>query len=277
MTYGSAQGILPRLAVLLALLPASAVAEIALPPLPPEAPPPTARDFAPERRPARGEAFRALIEAEARRRGVPAALVEAVVRVESGYDPGAIGGVGEIGLMQVRPSTAAMMGFRGTDEELAEPAVNIRYGAEYLAGAWRLAGGDLCRTLMKYRAGHGEEIMTVRSVAYCQRARAYLAEMGSPLGSAVLPVGMDPGPVFTRPVTASAGLGIPIPPVLTRLRMGATFDSNAFWTARARQVERQARRAQARRPTASSEDFWAARARKVRAIEARLSARAARR
>jgi hypothetical protein len=78
-------------------------------------------------------------------------------------------------------------------------------------------------------------------------------------------------------VTASASLGITIPPALTRLRMGATFDSDAFWTARARQVERQTRRTKARRAVASSEDFWAARARKVRAIEARLSSRTARR
>jgi len=38
--------------------------------------------------------------------------------------------------------------------------VNIHYGVTYLSQAWRLANGDLCRALMKYRAGHGEEMMS---------------------------------------------------------------------------------------------------------------------
>lgn len=40
---------------------------------------------------------------------------------------------------------------------------------------------------MKYRAGHGEERMTVRSVAYCRRAHDYLATIGSPLAAATIP------------------------------------------------------------------------------------------
>lgn len=41
---------------------------------------------------------------------------------------------------------------------------------------------------MKYRAGHGEERFTVRSVEYCRRARNHLAAIGSPLASAALPL-----------------------------------------------------------------------------------------
>jgi soluble lytic murein transglycosylase-like protein len=79
---------------------------------------------------------------------------------ESNYQVNTMGAAGEIGLMQVLPSIAKLLGFRGDDAELAEPATNIRLGATYLAGAWNLAHGDLCRLLMKYRAGHGEEQMT---------------------------------------------------------------------------------------------------------------------
>jgi soluble lytic murein transglycosylase-like protein len=50
--------------------------------------------------------YRALIEKEAGRQGLAPAIAEAVMAVESGYNPGAIGGVGEIGLMQILPSTA---------------------------------------------------------------------------------------------------------------------------------------------------------------------------
>jgi hypothetical protein len=115
---------------------------------------------------------------EAEANGVPPALVDAVVRIESRYDPAAVGSVGEIGLMQVRPKTAALLGFQGTSADLAQPQTNLRYGVGYLAKAWRLASGDLCRTLMKYRAGHASETMSALSVEYCRRARIHLASVG---------------------------------------------------------------------------------------------------
>jgi soluble lytic murein transglycosylase-like protein len=125
--------------------------------------------------------YRALIEAEARRAGMPPEVAEAVLAVESGYNPAAIGGVGEIGLMQILPSTARMLGFAGTLSELAVPATNIHYGVTYLAGAWRLAGHDLCTATMKYRAGHGETRFSYRSVDYCLRVRGKLAARGYPV------------------------------------------------------------------------------------------------
>jgi hypothetical protein len=122
--------------------------------------------------------FCELITQEAGRTGLDPRLVDTVIKVESDYHPNTIGAAGEIGLMQVRPSTARLLGFGGTDRELAEPATNIRLGATYLAKAWRLAHGDLCRALMKYRAGHGEEQMTALSVEYCRRAREHLSVQG---------------------------------------------------------------------------------------------------
>ena len=89
--------------------------------------------------------------------------------------------------MQVRPTTAAMLGHSGTIADLHEPSTNIRYGVRYLAEAWKLANGDLCRALMKYRAGHGEERFSERSAEYCRRARAHLSSLGSPLAIASRP------------------------------------------------------------------------------------------
>jgi soluble lytic murein transglycosylase-like protein len=137
--------------------------------------------------PATRNQYLPLIEREAKARGLPSEVADAVARVESGYDPGAIGGAGERGLMQVMPPTAAMLGFKGSNAELADPETNVRYGVEYLAGAWKLANGDLCRALMKYRAGHNEERMSPLSVEYCRRARGHLAALGSPLGAGALP------------------------------------------------------------------------------------------
>jgi soluble lytic murein transglycosylase-like protein len=123
-------------------------------------------------------AYLPAIAHEAAANGIPPALVDAVVRIESRYDPAAVGSVGEIGLMQVRPKTAALLGFQGTSADLAQPQTNLHYGVGYLAKAWRLASGDLCRTLMKYRAGHGSETMSALSIEYCRRARIHLASVG---------------------------------------------------------------------------------------------------
>jgi len=127
------------------------------------------------------KAFLSLLAREAHQRQLPPELADAVTQIESGYDPSARGSAGEIGLMQVMPGTAAMLGFLGTDAELAMPETNIRLGVTYLAEAWRLAGGNVCRALMKYRAGHGEEVMSARSAEYCLKARTYLSALGSPL------------------------------------------------------------------------------------------------
>lgn len=122
--------------------------------------------------------YRALIEKEAKHEYLAPEIAEAVMAVESGYNPAVIGGAGEIGLMQILPSTARMLGFVGSNADLAVPATNIHYGVTYLAQAWRLAGGDLCTAVMKYRAGHGETRFSYRSVDYCVAVRGRLAARG---------------------------------------------------------------------------------------------------
>ena len=129
--------------------------------------------------------YRALIEKETAHVTLSPEIAEAVMAVESGYDPGAVGSSGEIGLMQVLPSTARMLGFAGALTDLATPEINIHYGVTYLAQAWRLAGGDLCTAVMKYRAGHGETRFSTLSVDYCLAVRAKLAARGYPVTGAV--------------------------------------------------------------------------------------------
>ncbi len=129
--------------------------------------------------------YRALIEREVRHTSLPADVAEAVMGVESGYNPAVIGADGEIGLMQVMPPTARMLGFTGSMADFAAPEINIKYGVMYLAQAWAKAGGDLCTALMKYRAGHGETRFSQLSVDYCIRARTRLAAKGYPVTGSV--------------------------------------------------------------------------------------------
>lgn len=129
--------------------------------------------------------YRPMVAREAAASGLPSELADAVAMVETGYRPDAIGSSGEIGIMQIMPATALQLGFRGTLAELAEPSVNIRLAVRYLARAWALGGGDVCRALMKYRAGLGQEVMTTLSVRYCTRATAWLQAAGGVLPGGV--------------------------------------------------------------------------------------------
>ncbi len=189
--------------------------------------------------------FRALLRRESAKAGLPFDIADAVMAIESGYDPSVIGSVGEIGLMQVRPETAAMLGFGGDATELAKPEVNVHYGVAYLAEAWRLANGDVCRALMKYRAGHGEEEMSELSATYCGRARTHLAAIGSPFAAAVsVPAVGDPisgefGPTSPR-VGGSRVARIRLP----RIRTAAV--SRAFWGAEEARVAALTRRVEAK-------------------------------
>lgn len=127
---------------------------------------------------------------------VPIDLADAVVTVESAYDPHAVGLVDEIGLMQVRPTVARQFGFTGTMQDLFEPETNVRLGMTYLAGAWERSGGQLCQALMKYRAGWDETQTSPLSQEYCRRAVVHLTAIGSPLARGVT---VAPGPAAPPP------------------------------------------------------------------------------
>lgn len=96
---------------------------------------------------------------ESDRQGIDPWLVLAVIRVESNFDPGAVGGAGEIGLMQILPDTARQvarwsLGDTKLDpRRLYDPAVNVRLGTAYLASLLRERNGDLVGALAAYNGG----------------------------------------------------------------------------------------------------------------------------
>ena len=119
-------------------------------------------------------AYSAIINKYAATYGVPARLAHAVIRVESNFRPNARGSAGEIGLMQVKPATARMMGYSGSAKGLYHPETNIKFGMKYLAQAHKLGGGTTCGTILKYNAGHGAKRMNPVSARYCSKVKAYL-------------------------------------------------------------------------------------------------------
>ncbi|GLK70391.1 transglycosylase SLT domain-containing protein [Ancylobacter dichloromethanicus] len=117
----------------------------------------------------------ALVDREARAHGIPIALARAVVRIESNWKIQTTGRAGEVGLMQIKHQTARGMGYKGSRAKLYEPATNIAWGMRYLAGAYRLAGGDTCGTVMRYQGGHGAKRMSSTARSYCSKARTIMA------------------------------------------------------------------------------------------------------
>ena len=115
-----------------------------------------------------------LIETSAAENGIPSELAYAVVRVESHYNPTAIGG-GAYGLSQIKPATARGLGFSGPNSALYDPATNLRYGMKYLAGAWQKSGHDVCGTAMKYKGGHRTTRMSRAAAVYCANVKRHMA------------------------------------------------------------------------------------------------------
>ncbi|MFO1352996.1 MAG: lytic transglycosylase domain-containing protein [Gammaproteobacteria bacterium] len=91
-----------------------------------------------------------LIDRLAKEHGLEPALLDAVIRVESAYQPNATSPKGAMGLMQLMPATARRFGVH--DPYDAED--NIRGGARYLR--WLLDKfGDVELALAGYNAGEG--------------------------------------------------------------------------------------------------------------------------
>lgn len=108
---------------------------------------------------------------------VPLQLAHAIIVIESNYRPNAIGSAGEIGLMQIKPATARMMGFKGTAKQLFDPETNIKYGMKYLGKARKLGGRTTCGTILRYNAGHGAKRMNPVSAAYCVKVKRKMAAL----------------------------------------------------------------------------------------------------
>jgi hypothetical protein len=77
--------------------------------------------------------------------GIPQALIRAVIRTESDYDPNVVSRAGAQGLMQLMPATARSMGVTN----VWDPRQNIMGGARYL----QLLARRYCRTPAAGRLG----------------------------------------------------------------------------------------------------------------------------
>ncbi len=98
-----------------------------------------------------GRELRELISETASRFDLEPALMHAVVRAESGFDPRAVSSTGARGLMQLMPETAREVGVR----DVFHPRQNLEGGASYLRGLIDRFSGDVHLALAAYNAGPG--------------------------------------------------------------------------------------------------------------------------
>ena len=121
----------------------------------------------------RRAAYETLIAANARRYGLSPALIHAVVRAESAYNPTAVSRAGAQGLMQLMPGTAARYGV--TDS--FNPVENIRGGTAYLRDLMDMFDWDLELALAGYNAGEGAVIKHGRKIPPYAETQAYVRKV----------------------------------------------------------------------------------------------------
>ncbi|GLK78581.1 transglycosylase SLT domain-containing protein [Methylopila turkensis] len=103
--------------------------------------------------PADAAKFDAIVAKHSSANGVPERLVRRVIMRESRYNPRAYNR-GHYGMMQIKHATAKSMGYQGAPSGLFDADTNLAYAVRYLAGAYKVAGGDEDRAVRFYASGY---------------------------------------------------------------------------------------------------------------------------
>jgi len=122
-----------------------------------------------------------LVHQESSRSHVPAALVKAIIHVESGADPSAVSPSGAGGLMQLMPQTAAYYGVRNR----FDPAENVAGGCRFLHDMLVRYHNDVSLALAAYNAGPGA-VDASHGIPPFRETRAYVARVTAALRSPTL-------------------------------------------------------------------------------------------
>lgn len=119
------------------------------------------------------QSYAKLVQAAAKKHGVEAAFIRAIMHAESSFRPDAVSSQGAQGLMQLMPATAKMLGVKNA----LIPAENIEGGVKYLAQLMALYEGDLTRTAAAYNAGPGA-VAKYQGIPPYAETEAYVKRVG---------------------------------------------------------------------------------------------------
>jgi hypothetical protein len=124
----------------------------------------------------------AQVQAAAARYGVPESLVAAVISVESDFNPRAVSSRGALGLMQLMPSTAALLGVRNA----FDPGENVDAGARHLRDLLDRFANDVSLALAAYNAG-AQAVVRHGGVPPYPETRAFVARVLGRVGQVAMP------------------------------------------------------------------------------------------
>ncbi len=113
--------------------------------------------------------FDGLIRRIALSEGVDPQLIRGIVQVESQYNPRARSSKGAMGLMQLMPETATLMGIR----DPWDPQENITAGTRYFSSLMKRYRGDIAKALAAYNAGPGA-VDSYNGIPPYQETREYV-------------------------------------------------------------------------------------------------------
>jgi hypothetical protein len=124
------------------------------------------------------KAFADRIAAKAKEMGIPPELAVSVAFQESGLNPKvANGSAGEIGIMQIKPTTAKEMGF--SLEDLSDPMKNIEAGLSYLKKSYDLSEGNPKLAAAGYNAGVNHPFFSSKDQALPDTTVKYLKNLNT--------------------------------------------------------------------------------------------------
>lgn len=123
--------------------------------------------------------YKPLIDASAKTHGLEPSLVKAMIAVESAFEPQAVSPKGALGLMQIMPATGARYGVatnakRTLEQQLFDPATNLRVGTRYMRDLLQRFHQDLSLALAAYNAGEGAVEQYGRTIPPYPETRDYV-------------------------------------------------------------------------------------------------------